>query len=290
MRNLLKSVLRSNGFEIEDSGDWLLAKKKDLRYYVGFFTRATLDARKVRELPGKKIIISLDDEGFEHVKEKDVLFLSWKSLEEEFGRVLSGEMDISATAFYKIINPGDDLVTVERLGTEGETIIRPAMGLEDIRELGRKTVGGFRYTLELVPHYIFSFDCELVLDTDRVRKSGLVGVNAITRKADLWKQNYETVASLNHAHKKLEPVARESEAFAIAKRFATEKSAMEFERVEEKEHAVVIEKKKVKPKEEQMRMEKKGLVYLPVWGVEGTNGVMIVNAASGKIIEEEYYR
>jgi len=37
-------------------------------------------------------------------------------------------------------------------------------------------------------------------------------------------------------------------------------------------------------------LRRKGLVYLPIWTVEGSNGVMLVNAVTGKIIKEDFYR
>ena len=32
------------------------------------------------------------------------------------------------------------------------------------------------------------------------------------------------------------------------------------------------------------------LVYLPVWCIEGRNGVMIIDAASGNILKEETFK
>jgi hypothetical protein len=30
--------------------------------------------------------------------------------------------------------------------------------------------------------------------------------------------------------------------------------------------------------------------YIPIWCVEGIHGIMIVNAGTGKIVSEDYYR
>jgi len=45
-------------------------------------------------------------------------------------------------------------------------------------------------------------------------------------------------------------------------------------------HSEIIERKR--PKEESVLIEPKGLVYLPVWCVEGKNGAMIVNSSSAR--------
>jgi hypothetical protein len=52
----------------------------------------------------------------------------------------------------------------------------------------------------------------------------------------------------------------------------------------------VVEKKKVSPRTEDVNLEGQGIFYIPIWCVEGIHGVMIVNAGTGKIISEDYYR
>jgi hypothetical protein len=38
-----------------------------------------------------------------------------------------------------------------------------------------------------------------------------------------------------------------------------------------------------------MAIEPKGLIYLPVWCIEGKGGAMIVNSSSGKIVSEHLH-
>ena len=56
------------------------------------------------------------------------------------------------------------------------------------------------------------------------------------------------------------------------------------------EAAVVTEKKKVSPQQEDILLSEMGIYYLPIWCVEGVNGMMFINAGTGKIISESYYR
>ena len=44
------------------------------------------------------------------------------------------------------------------------------------------------------------------------------------------------------------------------------------------------------PKEDAIEINRRGLIYLPVWCVEGSNGVMIINATTGKVVKEDTYR
>jgi hypothetical protein len=63
---------------------------------------------------------------------------------------------------------------------------------------------------------------------------------------------------------------------------------MEF--VNDQEHVTVKERKKVAPAREEIQLTPLGLYYLPVWCVEGVHGVMLINAGTGKIVSEDYYR
>jgi hypothetical protein len=52
----------------------------------------------------------------------------------------------------------------------------------------------------------------------------------------------------------------------------------------------MTEKKLVSPKSDSIELEDMGIFYLPIWCIEGVKGVMILNASTGKIISEDYYR
>ena len=51
-----------------------------------------------------------------------------------------------------------------------------------------------------------------------------------------------------------------------------------------------MERKVLSPRSEDIVLRGVGLYYLPIWCVEGVHGVMIINAGTGKIISEDYYR
>jgi hypothetical protein len=54
------------------------------------------------------------------------------------------------------------------------------------------------------------------------------------------------------------------------------------------ENVTIIEKRRIKPLENSIKISYLGLYYLPVWEVTGINGRILYNAASGEKIKESY--
>jgi hypothetical protein len=290
MKEIVRSILEMRDYELSDVGNWLVAQKEGLRLNIGFLSRKRLKVKDLERMKGKNIIITSDDpDKFKNIK--DLIVLNQKELYEDFTKVLFGEKDFESSVFYEHISSGDNWedFTVTPKSESGENIIKPFMTLLDVVELSKKSVKGFRYVLELVPHYLFHFKCELKPNEGPIVSDGLISVNALTKKCEFWDQNFETTDSLNHVHTKLEPKLSEGDAEDLARGFAIEESTTVVENIKEKEHTVVTEKKVIRPNDNDLIIEQRGLFYLPIWCVEGTNGVMIVNAAAGKIIEEDYY-
>ena len=289
MKGMIKSILKREGFELADIGHWLVAKKGDMKINIGFLNKDAPVEKETELLDGKKIVIPLDGQSYGDLK--DVQVVDRTELYEDFVSVLFGENDFTSSVFYELMGADEtwDDFRVERVGDHEESIIKPVMTFEDVVELSKKTVKGFRFVLELVPHYVFHYGFDLKSEGEPIRKSGEIGVNGLTRKCDLWKQNFETVSTLERTHKRMEPKINEGDALELARTFILEKFTFATEKVVEKEHTVVIESMKTGPGEDDLEVELEGMFYLPIWCIEGTNGVMIVNAAAGKIIEEDYY-
>jgi hypothetical protein len=174
----------------------------------------------------------------------------------------------------------------------GEQIVRPKITLDDVTELAKYTIRGFRYELELVPYYIYEFSCEVVVDGKDAGKQrlGLIGVNALSGDFELWKTRFELVPDMQWAHTKLEPKIDAERAEGLAHDGVISLNTSEVESVVDKGTALIIEKKKIRPREGAITLRRMGLVYLPVWCVEGSSGIMIVNAVTGKIIKEDFYK
>jgi hypothetical protein len=120
--------------------------------------------------------------------------------------------------------------------------------------------------------------------------SGIIAVNGLTNSAESWNFPFETVIELETTHTKLEPKVDENKAFVTAKETSIALNTREIQTVDDRGAVTIYEKKKVSPKEGAIDINRRGLIYLPVWCVEGSNGVMIINATTGKVVKEDIYR
>jgi hypothetical protein len=174
----------------------------------------------------------------------------------------------------------------------GEVIMKPEITMSDVSEISKKIIQGFRFDLELIPYYVFEYSCELVVEGQNTPQisTGTLAVNGLTNNAESWEFTFETVADLETTHTKLEPKFDENKAFETAKESAITLNTKEVQTIDDRGAVTIYEKKKVSPKEGAIDIQRRGLIYLPVWCVEGSNGVMIINANSGKVIKEDIYR
>jgi hypothetical protein len=107
---------------------------------------------------------------------------------------------------------------------------------------------------------------------------------------ETWNFDFETVMDMETTHTKLEPKFDENKAFDTARERAIALNTREIQTVDDRGAVTIYEKRKVRPKEGAIDIKKRGLIYLPVWCVEGSNGVMIIDATSGKVIKEDLFR
>jgi hypothetical protein len=171
-----------------------------------------------------------------------------------------------------------------------EHLVRPFVTSADVKEIGSKTVGGFRYRLELVPHHLFRYETAVRIDGVECGKvKGQIAINALTGVMAEWPIDSETVKSIDEAHRVLEPSVEREESRAVARKGIVALHTAERDVVMEAHGAVITERKKVMPTEADVLMEDMGLFFLPIWLVEGLRGVLIINAATGKIVSEDLY-
>jgi hypothetical protein len=183
-------------------------------------------------------------------------------------------------------------VYVEGLGSEtAPRVVKMRLTLDDVKEISNKTVMGFKHDLELVPHYLFEYICIFEGKESEERKNrGLIAVNAFTGKYSAWDSEPEFTDEISGGHVQLEPKIDEPAAKSVAMQGIIETNREYDEVIVERDHATIIEKAVFAPKEENIVLEKRGLVMVPVWCVEGSHGVMILDGTTGKIISEDYYQ
>ncbi|UCH87980.1 MAG: hypothetical protein JSV49_06840 [Thermoplasmata archaeon] len=174
----------------------------------------------------------------------------------------------------------------------GLNIMPPRVNRDEAKTITRKIVRSFRFDLQLVPYYIFDFACEIEEGKRKAKKlnRGTLGINSLSNIIEEWPAEYDTVSSLDVEYTKLEPAFSAEEALDRIREAVISLNTLEVESIEDKGTAIIIEKKKIKPKEDVMEISSRGVVYMPVWCVEGSNGVIIVDATSGKIVKEDIFK
>jgi hypothetical protein len=60
--------------------------------------------------------------------------------------------------------------------------------------------------------------------------------------------------------------------------------------VRENGQVTMTERVTVHPRLDLGSVKPLGIYYVPIWCVEGTKGVMILNASTGKVLSEDYFR
>jgi hypothetical protein len=149
-----------------------------------------------------------------------------------------------------------------------------------------------RCDLQYVPYHMFDYGVELEDDVGDVivRDNGTLAINALTGQAQEW--------NLAHAYAEgpptdpeasvLRPTIDAMAAYEQANRAVKDLHTRVVERVEERGTVTVFVKRHVKPRDGAIDIVPRGVVYMPVWCIEGEGGVAVVNASTGRIVKEEY--
>ncbi|MCJ2564441.1 MAG: hypothetical protein LN417_10215 [Candidatus Thermoplasmatota archaeon] len=281
LENIVAQIFRSQGFSVELEKNRIRAQKAGKSVFVAIISEGELDTflGEVTKEPWFKIAIpTYEFSGKEQKAALDRKVLLW-GLDEVEDRI-KGEL-------FEVLDLPHDMEEAEKAK---EVIVRPVLTKDDIREIGKKTVRGFNFMLQLVPHFVYEFESVLHVhgEEDRV-VDGCIAVNALTSQWETWEMDFETVEAIDTTHETLEPKIDEESASEIAREAARELGTKEVESVHEADHATIVERRIESPEEEDVSTKHAGLVYLPVWCVEGTLGAIIVNSNTGKIVREDYY-
>jgi len=295
---VLREILEARGFMVDQSGPFVHGRREGIELHFFPYSRhspAAMEefARSAPSLKGKVVLAALVPlaESVLVGLPKGVVVWDREAVEHEVGRTrierLVGEED------HGLIDDlyADDYPQVdEPVHNEEERIIPMHMSLQDVVELSAKAVGGFSHRLELVPHYLFSYDVPLYVGEGRIGgKEGFTAVNALTKAVEGWPKVPETVPRLEQGHKRLEPLIEEEDANSLARTSVEREHTYERDMVREDGQVTMTEKVTVHPRMDQGSFRSLGLFYVPIWCVEGTKGVMILNASTGKVLSEDFF-
>jgi hypothetical protein len=288
IKQLTGELLQSIGYAVTIEGDILKAMRGNSRLIFGFPSKKNVNdvVERVAGSGGQRVLVPLFDDFSEDDEEmKDISILSRNDLEEDILQVLLGKKKTDETLLADFIPEpsGEDAALYEAM-------VKPIVGKDEVVEIGNKTVKGFNYILDLVPYFLFKYCSMTEIEDGKIREfKGVIGINALTKAPEVWDEGFERVDGIEYFDRKLEPKIDEKEAFQIAQKKAVELGTVERETTRERDSAKVVEKSSVKPSKEDVQMDGIGLVYLPIWCVEGAKGSIIINASTGKVLKEDWY-
>lgn len=283
IRQLIAKLLRSTGCSVSLEGDVLTASRGDARLTFGFPSEDNLQdvIDQIAGKGGQGVLVPLFNKS---VEAPGIIVLDREDLENDVMQVLLGKKKTRETVLGDLVT--DCLGEMDKVP---EAMVRPTLEKEDVVEIGNKMVDGFNYILDLVPYFVFDYTSLVEYDGEVHESKGTIGVNALTESPEIWEHDTERMDGIEYFDRKREPKTDEVEAFQIAQRKAIELGTVVKESVKEREDATIEQKKSVKPKKEDVQLEGLGLVYLPIWCVEGSKGSIIINASTGKILKEDLY-
>jgi len=318
LRYLLKRIFELKGVEVLDREpqDYLWVKYEEGLELIYLEDREVVDgnyvinfSRDTEQIHAYKSIICL--KGYTSDAKNMAEKLGIELLDRiEFAKVL-GEFVIELHEKNKLMDlelleEGD--VEIEELDTEEdedtipifleevteegeERIIKPAISSDEASSIAKNYVRGYHQELILLPYFIFEYSLELLIEGTMKTKpvKGLMAINAINKKYELWTKGYETTTRIDMEYHKMEPVIGIEESKRIAEKTIEEEFSKEEEVTIEGENVTIIEKRKTRPKKGSVRLNFLGLYYLPIWVIEGKGGMLMINAASGEIIKGNIY-
>jgi len=244
------------------------------------------DLLRLEEAEGEAVLVVTEDppDSVLNSVPKDTEVWDRDELIEKFGEMMLEKSFLEGVSegIEGLKGPSNEIeFDIEHKG--GERILAPIIDFEEVSELGEKLAKGFKYTLELVPHYLYQYHVDR---EDGETFEGKLYLNSISGKPNFWEKPFESIHEIKRSHVKLEPNISEDEsierAFSSIMNRHTEQKEVRWE----EDGATIVEKEEVKPSKEDIVLRKKGMVYVPMWAVEGTEEIVVINAARGKIESE----
>ncbi|OPY33404.1 MAG: hypothetical protein A4E32_00690 [Methanomassiliicoccales archaeon PtaU1.Bin124] len=298
-------MLRARDFRMGERDGQMLGYKGEVE--VLFCLLESFDEGKLssflestKSFQGKRVVATLAPLPETVIKGLPSGVIIWdrEAIEHEIGRVHiekivgnreHGLVDEFVADDYPKMISAEDLESIGVVEV-GEKIVKPVLNPDDVKEIGTRTVGGFRFRLELVPHYLYRYACSLFIDDHKLGvQEGTLAINALTHKPAEWPDQTEIVFNIDQTHQRLEPSIDVEEGRTIALDEIMARHTAERDVVRDMGSVTVTDRKKVSPHREEIVLETVGVYYLPVWCVEGVKGVIILNAGTGKVISEDYF-
>ena len=164
----------------------------------------------------------------------------------------------------------------------GERIVRPRLGRSEAELLAG--VEGFRYTLRLVPYYVAPYRVREPAAHGRAgaTREFLVAVHGLHGRGEGWDAgDRELAGELVEPHERREPTGEDERARELAEQRLRERHTVSVDHTEQHGGALVIERRRVPPGTDDLKIGAFALLHVPFWYVEGADGRVVIDAVSG---------
>jgi len=167
IQKTIAKILREEGFDVNIEGDEIIASKKSQTAIISFLLKGKLPLlpKEVKDSKAIRVVIPLyemDVKEEESIKRNGVIIWRRGKVEDTLVEVLTKKQKFSQSIFKDLLCPNPEVSPSKEEKMEG--IVKAIINEEDVREIGKKTVEGFAYTLELVPYLVYRFHCEMALE------------------------------------------------------------------------------------------------------------------------------
>ncbi len=315
IRDLIKKMLEENGWVIDERGDefiWARGEDGHLEIYLVVDDREVTGEdvmmffRNTEQVSGEKAIICLRgyDKSAEMIAKNMKIHLIPRdsmapligeyiiSLIERGEKIpLFGEEDIEVENIEfeeEEEEENEDIIPIiiEDVDSGQEKMIKVNIPEDRALAIARQSIKPFKAELHLEPYYLFEFSLKVVTEGTMEEKpvSGIIAINAVTGSYEVWRTGYETTPQIELPHVRVEPVISLDDSKKKARAGLIKEYTKEKEFTVDDKTVTIIEKRKIRPLESSIKTNYMGLYYLPVWVVEGRDGKVRINAASGEII------
>lgn len=285
--SVLRRLLEAAGYRLEDRPAGVRAvRSKDHRaVFIVAGPRSPMEVEG--EFPGDAIhrtLIYSDDPGEVARKiaaERSIEVLGPSALGPALGELLLPPPSADTSESDAELSPAP-LDPPPTVFPEGERIIRPRLGQAEAEALAG--VEGYRYSLRLVPFFVTPYRVRVLSahGDPGPTSDHLIAVNALTGHAEVWEAGEREVTdSLDIASQRLDPELTEEQSRSISEEAVRKRHTVSVDHTEQHGGTLVIERRRVPPGPEDLRLGPTVLLHVPYWYVEGPDGRVVLDAVTG---------
>ena len=296
---LLAEALKSHGLEVKEavspviSGFWN-GEDTHIFVYSGEEEKERLFSF-LDDRDGNRALACLIDveEGVQMAIEREgVVLWTRKEVEAILGRhvlLVKSGLRLQEPLFTKKEKGQSQEIFVAPLDLKSEQIISPKVTRAEAEHKAAR-VGGFDFNQVLVPHYLFRYRCTLqTTGGEEQKKQGFIWIDSVSGEQREINTQFSAVDDMDSPHFKMEPEVEIPDATDLALEGIVALNTRELEEVRHTGTATIFEKQKTFPVQESIETELVGLLYLPMWNIEGSRGSMTINAVTGDVVAEQSY-